>query len=45
MCNHIWKMVNDVRICLRCGITINRFDGKVIFDRKLSDKLKGDKKK
>lgn len=45
MCNHIWKMVNDVRVCLRCGLTINRFDGSMTFDRKLPEKLKGDKKK
>lgn len=45
MCNHIWKMMNDVRVCLRCGITISIFDGRVIFDRKLPEKLKkGDKK-
>lgn len=40
MCNHIWKVENDVRVCLRCGLTISRFDGKVIFDRKLPDMLK-----
>lgn len=46
MCNHIWKMVNDVRVCLRCGLTVSRFDGKPIaFDRKLPNKLKEDKKK
>lgn len=45
MCNHIWKMVNDVRVCLRCGLTINSFDGSMMFDRKLADRLKGDKKK
>lgn len=45
MCNHIWKMVNDTRVCLRCGLTISRFDGKVIFDRKLPDKLKEERKK
>ena len=46
MCNHIWRIVNDARVCLRCGITINRFNGKVIFDRRLPDKLrKGGEKK
>ena len=35
MCNHLWKTVNDVRVCVRCGLTINRFDGSVLFDRKL----------
>lgn len=34
MCNHVWKIVNDVRVCLRCGLTTRR--GAVIgFDRKL----------
>jgi len=40
MCNHIWKTVNDVRVCLRCGITMRRLDGKIMFDRKLPDVVK-----
>ena len=45
MCNHIWKVVNDVRVCLRCGLTVSRFDGSIVgFDRKLPDALKGVKK-
>lgn len=40
MCKHVWRMVNDVRVCLRCGLTISRFDGKPIFDRKLPDTVK-----
>jgi len=46
MCNHLWKVANDVRVCVRCGITISRFDGNIIFDRKLPDivKRKGRKK-
>ena len=39
MCNHIWKTVNDVRVCQRCGLTVRRFDGKVMFDKKLPDTL------
>lgn len=35
MCNHMWKDMNDVRVCLRCGITVRRLDGAIIFDRKL----------
>lgn len=35
MCNHIWKTVNDVRVCQRCGLTVRRLDGKVMFDRNL----------
>lgn len=39
-CNHVWKTVNDVRVCLRCGLTMNRFDGSIMFDRKLTDSIK-----
>ena len=39
MCNHLWKIVNDVRVCVRCGLTASRFDGKIIFDRKLPNRL------
>lgn len=35
MCNHIWKKVNDVRVCLRCGMTVRLLDGAILFDRKL----------
>lgn len=35
MCRHIWKTINNVRVCQRCGVTINMIDGSVIFDRKL----------
>lgn len=45
MCNHIWKTINDVRVCLRCGMTVRRFDGGVIFDRKLPDNAKKDGKR
>lgn len=47
MCNHIWKTVNDLRVCLRCGLTVRRVDGEIMFDRKLpviSCKKGGDKK-
>lgn len=37
MCNHIWKKVNDVRVCVRCGLTVNRLTGELIFDRRLAD--------
>ena len=35
MCKHVMKTINDVRVCLRCGMTIRRLDGAIIFDRKL----------
>ena len=44
MCNHVWKTVNDVRVCLRCGITVVRNNGKVIFDRKLTDTVQKGRK-
>ena len=35
MCNHSnTKKINNVRVCLKCGLTITD-DGKVLFDRKL----------
>lgn len=34
MCSHNWRKINDVSVCLRCGITRTN-DGKIIFDRKL----------
>lgn len=41
MCNHIWKEVNDVRVCLRCGLTVRKLDGAVVgFDRKLPGMLR-----
>jgi hypothetical protein len=33
-CNHVWKRVRDVSVCLKCGLTIT-YDGKFLFDRKL----------
>ena len=34
MCSHIWKKVNAVNVCIRCGLT-RMPDGKIIFDRKI----------
>lgn len=34
MCSHQWQKVNDVLVCIRCGLT-RTTDGKIIFDRKL----------
>ena len=31
MCSHKWREINDVRVCIKCGLTIT-FDGKIIFD-------------
>lgn len=32
MCSHTWKKVNDIRICLRCGL-MRMPDGKLFFDK------------
>lgn len=40
MCNHTWKHVNDVWVCLRCGLT-RTCDGKIIFDKKIVNYTKG----
>lgn len=46
MCPHTaWKKVNDVYVCMRCGLT-KTYDGRVLFDRKLPNyKLKKRKAK
>jgi hypothetical protein len=44
MCNHIWKKVNDVHICVNCGLT-RTYDGKIMFDRKLPSYIKNKKKR
>lgn len=33
-CPHVWKKVNDIHVCVRCGLT-KTFDGKILFDRKI----------
>lgn len=47
MCNHVWRSINDIKVCKNCGLTVT-FDGKIIFDRKIvnykSKKRKGGKK-
>jgi len=35
MCGHIWKTVNDLRVCLRCGLTVRMLDGKIMHDKEL----------
>ena len=36
MCSHIWKTVNDIKVCVRCGLT-KTFDGRILFDRKIAN--------
>lgn len=47
MCKHIWKTINGLRICPRCGVTVRMLDGKVMLDKELpgllSKKRKGSK--
>ena len=40
MCNHCNTIkVNDVWVCLQCGLT-RTYDGKIIFDRKIVNRKK-----
>lgn len=41
MCRHIWKTINDVRVCRRCGLTVRLPGGQVLFDRRLTSLKKG----
>lgn len=34
MCTHIFKQVNDVKVCIRCGFTIPH-GGRPFFDKKI----------
>ena len=36
MCSHEWRKINDVKVCMRCGITVTH-DGKILFDKKIKD--------
>lgn len=31
-CGHVWKQINDIGICQKCGLIINK-KGEVMFDR------------
>lgn len=42
MCSHIWKKINEVQVCVRCGLT-RLPNGRMFFDRALPNYL--DKKK
>lgn len=47
MCNHEMQKINDVKVCMKCGMTITP-DGKILFDRKIASyksKKKKDKKR
>ena len=36
-CGHLWRKMNDVRVCMKCGLTVGK-DGRVlVFDRRLRD--------
>lgn len=47
MCSHLWREINDIRVCARCGLTVRKLDGKIMFDRGYSNysKKKGRKSK
>lgn len=44
MCSHDWKTVNDIKVCLKCGIT-KTYDGKILFDKKIVNYKPHKKKK
>lgn len=37
MCGHLWRELGGVRVCLRCGMTVSRLGGAVVFDRRLAN--------
>ena len=46
MCRHNWREINDIRVCLRCGLTVIK-NGSVLFDRNIMNyrpRKKGRKK-
>jgi hypothetical protein len=34
MCKHVWKTINNVRVCPRCGLTVLN-NGRIMLDKKL----------
>ena len=44
MCSHVWLKVNDVQVCRKCGLTAI-YDGKIMFDKKINQKRKKQKKR
>lgn len=44
MCNHQWQKVNDVCVCVRCGLT-KTYDGRILFDRQLPNYKRKKRKK
>ena len=44
MCNHSMVKVNDVNVCVKCGLILADRK-KVIFDRELSDYIRNKNKK
>ena len=40
MCRHVWREINDLRVCTKCGLTVNMLDGKVMLDREFINATK-----
>lgn len=34
MCSHDFKHINDIKVCVRCGLTVPK-DGRPFFDREI----------
>ena len=43
-CGHIWKQINDVGVCQKCGLTISK-KGEIMFDRSFISQKKRRSKK
>lgn len=41
MCGHQFKKINDVSVCIRCGLTIA--NKKIFFDKSLVNRIRGEK--
>lgn len=38
MCRHQWLAINDVSVCKRCGLTLDRKTGKfIMFDKQFAN--------
>lgn len=46
MCRHVWREINDVRVCQGCGLTVRMVAGKplVMFDRRFPNTVKKGRK-
>ena len=36
MCNHNFIKINDIKVCIKCGLT-RLYNGKIFFDKKIKN--------